>query len=86
MHIEYIDIATSVIGLAGALWGIWGNRKASKSQKTLATAKEVVRAVVNGVEAGGHVDTKKAIKIKAIAAGVEGVLNQVVIQETKDTP
>ncbi|BET67171.1 hypothetical protein ASA1KI_20890 [Opitutales bacterium ASA1] len=84
---DIVSYAPLAIGLISGLVGIWrGNRKAS-------TTRRVLESVVIGVEAASRMPTsgldgrrlKRAIEIRAVAAGVEPMLRQVVREVAEPT-
>jgi len=77
----YGTIAGSVLALLAAGLGLYArsrNNQLIDTTSKLSTANSVVSAVVAGVEAVGHPETKAAIQNAAVAAGVQTVLDPIV--------
>ena len=65
---------TAALALLSAGLGIYARQRNGQ----LSTANAIVNAVVSGVEAVGHPETKAAIQNAAVAAGVQSQLDSVV--------
>lgn len=74
----YGTIAGGLLALALAGVSIY----AKQQNGQLSTAQSVIQAVVTGVEAVGHPETKAAIQNAAVAAGVQADLHPVVQDTT----
>lgn len=74
----YGDILSGVLALGLGALTLYSRSRNNQLTTQLNTSQQVVQAVVSGVEAVGHPDTKAAIQNAAVAAGVQSALDPIV--------
>lgn len=85
-NLAVIQLLPWALGVLGGIFGLWRNKK-------LSTTRKVLESVVIGVEAAGRMPSlagndrtvKRQIQIRAVAAGVEPLLREVVRQVAEPT-